>query len=138
MSKQKIYISKQYLEYHTEVIIEENGEKVKKRIDFMGGQRMPRRIHGRFITDDPKIQEALESHPGFKEKFDLQGKPASKKPVKKKDDPVVVKEITLVNEAKDFLTDKENNFDVKLSELPNKETILKKAEELNIEFPNLK
>lgn len=142
MSNPKTYISKYYLQLHTEVELKKDGEKVKRRIDFTGGQRAPRRINGRFTTTDPEIQEAIEKHPSYGTKFTLmKGKKGAQKAKPKEpegSEKVVNKDVTTVPEAKAFLTDSEKEFGVKLSEIQNKEAILSKAKELNVEFPNLK
>jgi len=147
MSKAKTYISKQFLELYTEVEVEENGEKVKKRISFTGGMRKPQRVNGKFTTADEKLQKAIESSPGYGKKFILmkgKGKGMianAEKQAPKKDEgnePIVAEEVKTISDAKNFLTDKDNDLGVKVSEVPNKEAILQKAKELNVEFPNLK
>lgn len=132
----KTYVSKYYLELHTEMVMPDGA---RKRISFVGGRRGkgPRRINGRFTTADETLQKVIESQPSFGESYYLLK--GNKKTKKTKEKPTTkVEGVSSVSEAKTFLADKENGFDVKLSELPNKEAILAKARELGIEFTNLK
>jgi hypothetical protein len=91
---------------------------------------------GRLYTDSPVIQEAIENDARFTSgKIQLLSsvgpKEAVKPPVQYTDFP----EITDINSAREFL--KAEPYNVLAQSLRTPESILKKAEEKGVNFPNL-
>ena len=87
-----------------------------------------------FITVDEVEQTALESLGSFGTLYKLV-ETVESKPVETKREPSEYAEVTSLSEAKDVLR---TDFEVSHQQLRTPASIMAKAEELNISFPNLK
>lgn len=146
--KSKTYQAITALHLATEVWVKSpDGQgKTKRRVVFSGGIRSPRRIPGTFSTNDPVLQEALESDTGFNKSWRLKKEKLLEKEKQEvantikesmpEEQPasLVVDDVTTVKSAKEYLTEKHG---IKVSELPNRNAVIAKAKEVNVEFPNL-
>lgn len=99
-----------------------------------------------YMTRDPKVQKAIESHYWFKDKFFLAEsidekkeaaevkKKAAAKTKKKVDDEKKTHSVTDVEDAKDYLAE---TFGVSRSKMKTKEDILDIAKEKGVELEGL-
>jgi hypothetical protein len=126
----KTYRLLRYLEHYVYVQLE--GRKEELSIPFTGGTKVPKRILGSYTTADQDIQKALEKH----KKYDIDFTCVSGKTIKagsptKELTPGEPVEVTNFSQAKKYLVD---NHDVSPGDIPNKEALEKKAEELGVQF----
>lgn len=120
-------------------------DKKKVPIEFKGGVCFgDMEKKGVFITNDEKLQAAIEADPRFKWEFCLKEEREKTKiqasvPEKDKEegvkDPVTVDTITDFQLAKEYLR---KEYDIPHQSLNTPENILKKASEVGVLFPNLK
>ena len=113
------------------------------RVDFRHGSVTTAGIQpARFKTSNAVLQFAIENSPKFKRgeivlEESVKIKEAKQEDSKNKKEVEIsvdtYPEVTNSQQAKSILMDK---YEVSLSELQNKEAILKRAAELNVKFPN--
>lgn len=129
MAVVRIYESVQYPNLSTKVKL---GEKYV-HIEFSNALTGPIKRNGRFATDDPAMQKAIESDSGYGSMFvRVDNGPTDEKEEKVEKTKVVAQN---VQEARDYLI---ANHGLTPEDLPNKATVLEKAKELNISFTNVK
>lgn len=123
----KTYRSLRYLELYAYVMVD--GKEIN--IPFTGGTKVPKRILGSYSTGDAKIQRALEEHPRYNIEFTcVSGEVKAGAPSKELggDEPV---QVANFQQAKKYLVDEHG---VDPAEIPNKEALEKKAQELKVTF----
>lgn len=132
----KVYTS---IHFQFSTFVKVDGKNVP--IEFKGGMNYGNMVKkGLFVTEDEKIQKAIEDDPRFGWEITQKDKPVAsvgrqKLPEKKAEDIKVVDAITDFQSAKDFLR---KEYDITHQSLNNPENILKKAEEIGVVFPNLR
>ena len=130
MAAVRIYESVQYPNLSTKVKL---GEKYV-HIEFSNALTGPIKRNGRFATDDPAMQKAIESDSGYGSMFvRVDNGPAEEEKEVKVERTKV--EANSVQEAREYLIDKHG---VSPNDLPNKAAVLAKGKELNISFSNVK
>ncbi len=126
---------------HLVIRVNVDGQNIP--ISLEGGINSPRRINGSYSTNDPKLQAAIEKHPGYGKKFQLTKtinmNPAP--PPVVEDPAEVVKEkpqayISPAKNATQAKAELNKKFKISWSNLKNIPAVLKFAEEFNIEYPN--
>lgn len=112
---------------------------------MVGNERMRINFEGKtmgcsvYMTRDPKVQKAVESHYWFKDKFFLvetvdEKKKTAAKTKKKVADEKKTHSVTDVEDAKDYLAE---TFGVSRSKMKTKEDILAIAKEKGVELEGL-
>lgn len=160
MATQKTYISLVCQEYG--ITLNVKGENL--HINFKGGRLYPVRTYGKYSTDNPDIQEALENHPLYLKDWKIEGE-TNPPPMNVEVEPfapTVMEELEplpipvlepriisdtvttgnarIVNEPKTVQQVKEwlnRNEKVPFTKLKNKEEVFSVANELNIDFINV-
>ena len=159
MSTIKRYQLLKVLSLATHFKVDENTVTVR----FMNGIRTPELIRGRFTTDDPKLQKAIEESKGFNVDYFLENevmpeieevkadvpmtkviKEPAEKPAKKEKEKEVVEatagtdypEILTVRDAREKLIELYPD-ELKPKDLPNKIAVLARSKEKNITFSKL-
>ncbi len=136
--EKKVYQSRHTLALT--IMLEVDGQIIP--CGFTGGMNHPRRLNGTYSTSNPKIQDAIESHPRYKKMFDLvkvvQMKPreAPATPVKEQKAEVVElyeSEADTGQKAKEELN---KRYGVPWSKLKNLAMVDKEAQRLGITYPN--
>lgn len=164
MATRKIYQSIGYIRLDLNI----SYKGVMKKFEFTNGQKLPIKRCGIYITDIPFEQEALETNPQFgkmyklvseSEVFEVKKEKTDKevinelketnlklmselektetKPEEPKVEQIIAKDVVNAQQAKEFLlTNYPDEYDAK--KLPNKTTILARAKDKNVIFPNWK
>jgi hypothetical protein len=141
MSIRKTYRSLVYKELDTYVLV----DGVKRLIQFRGGSLQPR-INGIYVTEDPKVIEAMDSDRGNGTSFVCirsEGEPDEKKktvkPVEKKKEPVEdieeVPGITNLQDARNYMLSRFQ--DLRPSQLNNTIMVRAQAVKKGIKFTEL-
>ena len=159
MSTIKRYQLLKVLSLATHFKVDDNTVTVR----FMNGIRTPELIRGRFTTDDPNLQKAIEESKGFNVDYFLENevmpeieevkadvpmtkviKEPAEKPAKKEKEKEVVEatagtdypEILTVRDAREKLIELYPD-ELKPKDLPNKIAVLARSKEKNITFSKL-
>jgi hypothetical protein len=135
----KTYQSLQNFKLSTSVTVDGKQES----IDFIGGILRPFKKNGKFTTDNPKLQKAIENDSGYGKQFILISQEQPSKDSKKITEPEkdetfepISDDSKSVQQAKKFLIDKYPDK-VKISTLTNRNKVVEAGARLNVTFPNL-
>lgn len=111
-------------------------------VEFDGGNSYPR-SNGKYSTNDPEVQKALEESPRFKKDWHLlretsleEEEPEVEEPAGKdpEGEEEVIEGITTVQAAKDYLT---KEYGATSREVSNREKVLDYAASKNVVFKDL-